>query len=461
MTDDHTKDPRRLTVVLNDPSAEWAEIRSALRAKAQGGGACTNHAVMKTLSSARKPDDDKQSSLMHAAEKPMKNHHQETVSGDDDGQAAKEVSGRSGSENNKLMPLGGNVNRRSSLKSQKSGGSNNSQRYSRRSLFRREASRRRSSQSSQNRRSSQSILSDCRSTFSSGKSIRSGGSSFANSQFFDSVNIMDFGVSQRALAASLDESCRSFASLDDNVLDELEEELYEDGNEGGGGGAGRGRSSRGLLVSWQHNDCGIDESTRSEGDLDDMSDSCDFLDWPSVDDDNGNGTIEEEPQVKKEEVEEWNIEDYEQNQSIDDSVRSRSLHQSLTKKFNIFGRSSFTSSVTSTSSAQEGDLFKIKQSLLNTKNKHQEAEDGNYKKRRASIRSMGPLSSSGSALASSITSILRMSSTSEVGETTKRTSQEAIWVRDSEDEGDQYRNLYAPTSPKPPQRKGFFSKGEA
>eukprot|EP00985_Skeletonema_marinoi_P020086 scaffold11772_cov183-Skeletonema_marinoi.AAC.5 len=459
MTDDHAKDPRRLTVVLNDPSAEWAEIRSAMRAKAQGGGACTNHAVMKALSSARKPDDDKQSSLMHAAEKPMNNHHQETASGDgDDGQAAKEVSVRSGSENDQLMPLGGNVNRRSSLKSQKSGSSNNSQRYSRRSLFRREASRRRSSQSSQNRRSSRSILSS-RSTFSSGKSIRSGSSSFANSQF-DSVNIMDFGVSQRALAASLDESCRSFASLDDNVLEELEKELYEDGNEGGGGG-GRGRSSRGLLVSWQHNDCGIDESTRSEGDLD-MSDSCDFLDWPSVDDDNANGTIEEEPQVKKEEeVEEWNIEDYEQSQSIDDSVRSRSLHQSLTKKFNIFGRSSFTSSVTSTSSAQEGDLFKIKQSLLNTKNKLQEAEDGNYKKRRASIRSMGPLSSSGSALASSITSILRMSSTSEAGETTKRTSQEAIWVRDSEDEGDQYRNLYAPTSPKPPQRKGFFSKGEA
>jgi len=53
-------------------------------------------------------------------------------------------------------------------------------------------------------------------------------------------------------------------------------------------------------------------------------------------------------------------------------------------------------------------------------------------------------------------------STSSVSsDSTPASSSSSSWVRDSEDEGDQYRNLYAPTSPKPPQRKGFFSKGEA
>ena len=85
---------------------------------------------------------------------------------------------------------------------------------------------------------------------------------------------MDFGVSDRALTAALDESRRSFASLDDDVLEDLDEELYGDGNEVKGWGGSR----RGLLLSWRENDDsslrsihngGIDESTRSEGDLDD------------------------------------------------------------------------------------------------------------------------------------------------------------------------------------------------
>lgn len=422
------KQPRRLTAVLNDPSAEWSEIIYAAkaRAKTQGGGAVTNHALVKSLL---------------AAEQPMDNNS--TESSDDEGQAAKDDSARSGSGDDKLMPLG-NINRRASISSQSS---------SRRSLFRHEALRR---QSIRRRASLESIgkhsssssrsRSSRRSTFS-GRSITVTPTFNCSTNSINSVNVMDFGVSNRALSAALDESRRSFSSLDDDVLDELDEELYGDGREG------RGGSRRGLLLSWRKNDssrslrsihnCEFNEQpTRSEGDLDDYQDSCGFMDWPSVAD-GANDTIQEEQDNPIKTEEDWNIEDYEQN--IDDTVRRRPsqrnfLSQSLTKTLRVFDRSPSMESSFSTPrlgssfSSQEGITDLIKQKLLNTKKElAAEVEENNDRKK------PNPFS---------FTSALRRSS-SDADETAK--PQEAIWVRESDDDpgvGEQYRNIYAATAAK-------------
>lgn len=450
---DQPKQPRRLTAVLNDPSAAWSEIRSATlaRTKTQGGGAVTNHAFVKSLSSSRKSDD-------HPAEQLM-NNNKATDSSDDEGQAAKDDSARSGSGDDKLMPLGNINNRRASLSSQSS---------SRRSVFRHEALRRQSLRS--RRASLESVGKHSSSSSRSNPRRGSSRSTFSDRSITitptfncstNSINIMDFGVSNRALSAALDESRRSFSSLDDDILDELDEELYGDGNEEGWVG-----SRSGLLVSWRscslrsmHSGDINEQPTRSEGDLDDYQDTNGFMDWPSVAD-GANDTIQEEHDPIKTE-EEWNIEDYEQN--IDDTVRSgqrrsnqrKFLSQSLTKSLRVFDRSSsmessFSSPLESSFSSQEGITDLIKQKLLNTKNKHQqlgiEAEEKNEKKKPNLFR---------------FTSSLRRSS-SDAGETNTNTSQEAIWVRESDDpgEGEQYRNIYAAaTANKSPQtqRKNLFS----
>ncbi len=447
---DQSKLPRRLTAILNDPSAEFSEIISAAkaRAKAQGGGAVTNHALVKSLSSTRKLDDHT------AAEQAMNNNSAE--SSHEEGRAAKDNSARSGSGDDKLMPLG-NINRRASMSSQSS---------SRRSLFRHEALRR---QSIRRRASLESIGKHSSSSSRSRSSRRStcSGRSINVSQAFNcstnSINMMDFGVSNHALSAALDESRRSFSSLDEDVLDELDEELYGDEE-------GRGGSRRGLLLSWRKNDSSrslrsirsgdVDEQpTRSEGDLDDYQDSCGFMDWPSVAD-GANDTIQEEHDpIKTAEGEEWNIEDYEQN--IDDSARSSQrrptfLSQSLTKSLQIFDRSPSMESSFSTPrlgssfSSQEGITDLIKQKLLNTKNKLAAEVDENIidKKKPNGF---------------SFTSALRRSSSDAVSDETTNKSQEAIWVRESDDDpgvGEQYRNIYAPAATKSPQqtqRKSMFS----
>eukprot|EP00984_Skeletonema_dohrnii_P027152 scaffold16612_cov109-Skeletonema_dohrnii-CCMP3373.AAC.4 len=305
-------------------------------------------------------------------EQPMKNKMTLTVGGGgDDGHAAKEVSTSSCSgDDTKLMP---NINRRASLtSSQDSSSSIHSQKLSRRGLFRRQAARRRTGTAQ--RGSTRFNL--------SGRSIRSGSStgrsvtkppppfkcSFSSSldSNSNSISILDFGASQRALTAALDECARSCASLDDDVLRELQEEFEFDEYDGSNDNDGRGwrgansKSKRRLLLSWGQDGSSfrsmrinnLNESTRSEGDLDDYVDSCGFLDWPSVA--NGiDGTIEEEctGQVKREE-EELNIEDYEQ--SIDDSAHSSSLGQTISKKLSMFARRS--SSIASAGSSHEGPM---------------------------------------------------------------------------------------------------------
>ena len=268
-------------------------------------------------------------------------------------------------------------------------------------------------------------------------------------------------MSERALRASLDDSSRSCASLDDDVLEELAEELYDDGNDRGE----RGSSSRRLLLSWRRNDSSMrsihhddleESTTRSEGDLEYYADSCGFLDWPSLA--NGaKGTIEEEPGPVKTE-EDWNIADYEQS-TIDDSVRSGNsrirLSQSFTKKFRICDKSP---SLASSFSSQEGStgLSKIKETLLNTKNKQQqqgiEGEENNEKR-------VSPLA----RIIDRSSAFRRSSTKSDTDESSTQKSQEAIWVRERDidsDEVDQYRNIYAPAPTTPPQRKGLFSKGQ-
>jgi hypothetical protein len=484
------KDPRRLTVVLNDPSAEWAEIRSAMRAKAQGrGGVCTNLVVMNALSSASGgSDDDHYSSPMMraAAEQPMKT--KVSVSDDRSTKQADVSSARSlgGSGDDTIMPPC-DKNRRESLTSQDSCRSNSSQ--SQRPSLRNGrslSSRRRAFRLNSQRGSGRRLLQQQHRTHGSIRSIESINSSSSslniNNSSFKlasisaatrrcSVDIMDFGVSERALLAAQDDCGRSCVSLDEDVLEELQEEFdnnYDDGNEGKRGGAAGGR----LLLSWRHNDSSLrlihnsgldDGSTRSEGDLDSFVDSCGFLDWPSVaareDEVDGNiietgdgasGTIQEESNenVKREEEEweEWNIEDYEKN--LDDSARS-GLRQNVARTFQKFARVPRRDS--NALSKGPTDLLQIKQTLLNAKNKQQqqgkEEEENNNKKKRGS---MPPRSRKFDRPAD------RRSSASAINDTT----QEAIWVRDSRrdlylDEGDEYKKMYAPAPSNASQRIGW------
>ena len=270
-----TPTPRCLTDVLNDSSAEWAEIISAVavEAKDQEDGTVIN-ALVNSISSTRKLDD-------HAAEQSMNNKATDSSNSDDEDNSATEDCARGGSGSadgdDKLMPLG-NVNRRASLTSQSS-----IQRFSRRSLFRHEALRR---QASRKRASLESVgkngSSSSRSLLgrgasrSSGRSIRSGRSicsgrsititpSFnCSTSSINSVNIMDFGVSDRALTAALDESRRSFASLDDDVLEELDEELYGDGNEvkGWGGKVWRSTTRQSMMKTPSVHATGISSMTK-------------------------------------------------------------------------------------------------------------------------------------------------------------------------------------------------------
>ena len=103
--------PDRLSVVLQNPSAEWSDIRAAM--KAQGGG-CTNLAVMNALSSKGSDPKDKSDTN----DKSMQNRIEATASADDDDQSSKEkdaVSAIGGDDT--LMPLG---HRRASMTSQDS-----------------------------------------------------------------------------------------------------------------------------------------------------------------------------------------------------------------------------------------------------------------------------------------------------------------------------------------------------
>mmetsp|Transcript_23223 Transcript_23223/g.37834 ORF Transcript_23223/g.37834 Transcript_23223/m.37834 type:complete len:120 (-) Transcript_23223:1129-1488(-) len=69
MTNENEKDPRRLTVVLNDPNAEWRDIRSAMsmRAKTSVLGCSTNLAIINSSCSGGVGPDGKRSNLILAA----------------------------------------------------------------------------------------------------------------------------------------------------------------------------------------------------------------------------------------------------------------------------------------------------------------------------------------------------------------------------------------------------------
>jgi hypothetical protein len=502
MTD---QDPRRLTVVLNDPSAEWAEIRSAMRAKAQRrGGACTNLVVMNALSSAsgRSDDDNYRSPIMRAAaEQPMKTK----VSVSDRSKKQADVSSArslGGSGDDAIMPPGDKI-RRESLTSQDSCRSNSSQsrrpslRNGRSQSSRRRTFRRNSQRGSSRHRPNGSIRS-IESINSSSSSLNINNSSFKLASISAatrrcSIDIMDFGVSERALMAAQDDCGRSCVSLDEDVLEELQEEFdnnYDDGNEGKGGGAAGG----GLLLNWRHNDSSLrfidnsgldDGSTRSEGDLDSFVDSCGFLDWPSVAEevdgniietgDGASGTIQELVQLvsrlstklgksadnakrEEEEWEEWNIEDYENN--LDDSAHSR-LRQSVARTFQKFARvpRRDSNALSKSSHSQEGptDLFQIKQTLLNAKNKqHQqgmEEEVNNNKKKRGSMPPRSRI-----LLFDRASPTDRRSSASATDDTTRG----AIWVRDSRrdldiDEDDEYKKMYDPAPSNATQRIGGWN----
>ena len=414
------QDSRRLTVVLNDHSAQWSEIRSAMKAKAQRGGrACTNHALVKSITSYHGDSDKNLNSSMHTAEPPIKKL---------DGQAAKVMAGDNGDEEDVLTALDKKMDRRESLSSQKGSRRNSSQRSSRRGFRQRRSS--------------------AKSCNSSGRSIRPG-LLFSNSSFnvsTNSVDIMDFGVSQRAVNAALDESARTSASLDDDVLEELQEEFGVN-NERSSDAAG-GSSRKVLLLSWRNDDSslrllgngGLDESTRSEGDLEFTRDCDGIIGWPSIAAVKDKDRIIEELEAEKETQEpKWNIEDYAyEGTNIDSSGNSRGLRESLTKKLQTFTRRGSHASSVSESS---GDLSKIKQTLLNAKNREKKMVDNSDTNRpvgKPLLHFFRKLSSE------EVRSSLRSSTRSDADEASRH---EPIWVRggDSDsDEGDHYKDMYGP-----------------
>mmetsp|Transcript_14188 Transcript_14188/g.24122 ORF Transcript_14188/g.24122 Transcript_14188/m.24122 type:complete len:522 (+) Transcript_14188:119-1684(+) len=490
--------PARLSVVLQNPSAEWSEIRAAM--KAQGGG-CTNLAIVSALSSKGGGSNDNYSSNNNKSPMPMQpGTNKEAASGEDEKVAAEEVdvaSARKGSGSggdDKLMPL---CNRRGSLASQDSSSTSSSSRPSLRGI-RRQSSRRRAFRSGSRRfllhssvnTSIRSITLD--SLNESSSSLNNSSNDFNNSSFKDSVNIMDFGVShqrglraalddsvnlmdfgvsqRRLMAAALDASDRSCTSLDDGALNDMKEELDE-------GVLLKEKSRRELLVSWRHDSTmsGLDESIRSEGDLNSYVDSCGFLDWPSVaaaegeeeigidDIETGEDAIQEESLKEVQQEEEWNIEDYEGGDDSDqgrmprtNSISTSALAVANTfKKFAIPRRASNSSS---TSSKEDFDLLKIKEALptLIAKNRQQqstEVDGSSGKKKRAG--SMSLLGMFQQSLDAEVKKDTKAKADDEV--TRRKSRKEVIWAKDSVNIGcsDEYKKLYAPAPKKAPQRKSW------
>lgn len=495
------EEPKRLSVVLQNPSAEWSEIRAAM--KAQGGG-CTNLTVVSALSSNGNCGVDKKSLM-----KPE--NEDAAASADDDGKTAEEneeaVVSASASGDDKLMPLG---NRRASLASQDSSNSGRpSQRgirrqTSRRREFGRNGSRRfrlRSSVNSSIRSITLDSLNESSSDSLNNSSVDFNSSSMKLSGglgFHDSVDIMDFGISQNGLRGALEESDRSCSSLDDGTLDDLQEECGDESRRElllswRSGSISKEKSRRDLLVSFRHDSTmsGFDDSMQSEGDLNSFVDSYGFLDWPAAKeeeeeefdsddileggDTNNTGELDglsnieactriQEGSSHKEhqhKEKEWNIEDYEggddsdqghlpRNNSISASTMGLAVAKTL-KRFSTTRRA-FTES--STSSQGGMDLMKIKEALptLIAKNRQQRAEvDENIskKKRAGSISVMGMFQQS-------LDAELQKDEKDTDQVTRRKPRKELIWARDSTNIGvnEEYKKLYAP-APKRKQRNSW------
>ncbi len=499
--------PDRLSVVLQNPSSEWSDIRAAMRA--QGGG-CTNLAVMNALSSKGGEQNDKSDNTN--GNRPMRPKYIEpTVSADDDGLvAAKEKASEGGDDT--LMPLG---HRRASVASQdSSSGSTRSslrplRRQTSRRRMRRAGSRRMSLMRSSVNTSLRSLTLDSLAESGTSGSLHNSSSDFNNSSSFkldglgfkDSVNIMDFGISHSRLRAALDGSDRSCSSLDTGALDDLQEEYDDDGD------VPRSRST--LLVSWQHDSSmsggdgdfqgnrrnlllrhdstisGLDESVRSEGDLDTYVDSSGFLDWPEAKKGEGEGgsdanktgedadkasDVEEIAPTEDEtdelidqlEVEEWNIEDYEGGVDSDQdqkryprahSISTSTMGLAVTNTFMKFTRRG--SNASSNGSEEDMDLLKIKEALPTfiAKNRQQNKEVDNTAGKKKRAGSMSVMS----MFQSSMEAELKRKPPAAEAATRRMSRKEVIWAKDSVNKGscDEYKKLYAPAPKMAPQRKSW------
>jgi hypothetical protein len=295
-----------------------------------------------------------------------------------------------------------------------------------------------------------------------------------------SINIMDFGISARALTAAsstaLDESSRS---LDESALEAFdgEEKVRDDG-----ASYQRNKSRRELLVSWQHDDSSaslrliqsfrtrngecLDGSVRSEGDLDSFVDSCGFLDWPATREGTeevegggnvGGGTITEESIIEEveqqQEEETWNIEDYEGSGHSLDVAEHRLRHSTpsnpIAQTFKMFTRTRRASNASSTSSQEDSiDLSKIKESLLlakggknNNKQSMEEVErGGGGSNKRGSMLPLGIFnkppkdgrSDTGKTRSDDDNEMTTRRSSSQEEIWKRKSSREtAIWIRDS------------------------------
>ena len=474
------KEPERLSAVLKNPSADWAEIRAAM--KAQGRG-CTNLAIMTTLSSAGGGSDDKKVGSSSPQSKSYKN---DATAGNE------EVNERQKSDfsggDDKLMPLG--ENRRASLTSEDSSKKNNQSSSAPRRRISRQSSRRRTGVRRQelmrNSRRMMMLKSSMNTSMrhgslrsitleslgeSSGSHNNSSGD-FNKSSFQDSINVMDFGISQRGMRLALlcDENHRSHVSLDDSALDDLREEFDEQMGS---------LSKRDLLVSWRHDSriSDLDASTKSESDLDDFVDSSGFMDWPGEEGEDESGSIaidysedydnlaslqEESLKEVQQEGEEWNIEDYEFN---DDSGAERrqssknSMSWAVAKTIETFQSIRQSSRTESSSSLEDLDLQKIKETLptIMAKNKqlsNTSLEGETVKKKRTSLFSMFQENIEDEVVHSQ----KEADNANAMAEKAQRRKSrgEVIWAKNSCIPGssEQYKNLYDP-EPKMQQKKSW------
>ena len=314
---------RSLAEVLSDPSADWDEIRSCI--KAQGSGTITNAAIMVALSDKRSwATAAVATAIVLKDEQQEQVHHQLHEEGSSEVCCDNDVGGCEGDietsanredeiissdlPTNEIIPdecENNNGVRRSFRRRSRAGGLTSSIRRS----GRRRGSRRNSG-------------------------------SFLSRASFNSINLMDFGVTEQTL--DLSDSNRSGTmdkSLRDSGSDYLSSSFM--------GWNHDDRSVTSLFthdISIQLEEAEEDDSIRSEGDLDEFRDSLSnlvdsdgFLDWNHSQ--RRRSSLIEVVDEGEDETscnETWNIDDYDGPDNTQSSDFGSTL-SSLTKKFKRFG----------------------------------------------------------------------------------------------------------------------------
>ena len=343
------RNPHSLSVLLKDPTAEWTEIRAAMKATAQGSGVCTNYAVMKALS-ASKSDGSAESSS------------------DEDNCKSNNGSGnlvQQEQEDSKAAVVENEQPNDEVCICSNSGPSATTQAQVEQSMEERIKSNNSDSLMPLNNTGGEEDITNSRNRLQSQRSSRR---STSGANIADSINLMSFGVCHKLLLdeEESDRSCqdeRSERSCQSS-LEEVDDVPSSSTNDG-------------LILSWKRdggsfNKEDLDGSIRSEGDLDNFVDSSGFLDWPAIEKEEAateaSDTKETSADDEPKQEEDWNIEDYDGSERSGGSTKSiNALVRIRTLK--MFSRKSSNCSSTA-SSSQEGiiDVSQVRAALLKAKN---------------------------------------------------------------------------------------------